>query len=89
MRTTSEGEDDLPRLVAAITLVLPAVTVRTGVAYLRMRRKAHLMSKVIERRLVVSGLPKNTARKLASGFDEGLSIRSFVRMIGGPLRNDL
>lgn len=70
--------------MAAITLALPTVTLRTGFAYLRLRKQAHRMSRIIERDLVTNGLPQDTARKLAENFESGLSVRGFVKRLGGP-----
>lgn len=80
MRT--EGEDDLPTIVAAVTLALPSVTFRTGLAYLRMKRRARRMSRIVERSLVANGVPRESAQRLAESVNQDLSVRALAARIG-------
>ncbi|MEM2891157.1 MAG: hypothetical protein QXJ32_01430 [Thermoplasmata archaeon] len=81
----TEGEDDLPTIVAAITLALPSVALRTGLAYLRMKRRARRVSRIIERNLVANGVPREAAQKLAESVNQDISIRALAARFGAPL----
>jgi len=78
----TEAEGDLPKIVAAITVALPSMAFKTGFAYLRMRRKAHRMSRIIERDLVANGIPRDAAHKLAESVRDELSIRTLMGRFG-------
>lgn len=79
----SERQDDLPKLVAAITIALPKIAVGTGFAYLRMKRKARKSARVFEKGLVNNGLSPAMAHELALSFETDLSVRKMINSFGG------
>ena len=83
MKTMSEHRDDLPKLVAAITLTIPKIALGTGIAYLRMKRNARKSAKVFEKGLLSSGLPSTMAHDLAVKYESDVSIRRMIRSSGG------
>ena len=83
MKMMSEQRDDLPKLVAAITLTIPKIALGTGFAYLKMKRKAKKSARLFEKGLVNSGLPPTMARELALNFETELSIRKMINSFGG------
>jgi len=83
MKTMSEHQDDLPKLVAAITITLPRIALGTGIAYLRMKRNARKSAKLFEKGLVSSGLPSSMAHDLAVKYESDLSIRRMISSSGG------
>ena len=80
MKMMSERRDDLPKLVAAITLTIPKIALGTGFALLKMKRKARKSAKIFEKGLVSSGLSSTMAHELAAKYESDLSIR---RMMSG------
>jgi hypothetical protein len=83
MKMMSEHQDDLPKLVAAITITIPKIALGTGIAYLRMKRKARKSAKLFEKGLVSSGLPSTMAHDLAVKYESDLSIRRMISGSGG------
>jgi len=79
----SERQDDLPKLVAAITITIPKIALGTSFAYLRMKRKAKKSAKVFERGLVSGGLSYEIAHELALNYETDLSIRKMINTFGG------
>lgn len=75
--------DDLPEMVAAITVTVPRLVLSAGFAYLRMKRKARKSSKLFEKGLVDSGISPDMAHQLAMKFETDLSIRRMVGSFGG------
>jgi hypothetical protein len=76
----NNSKEDLPKIVASITMLIPSLTFRTGWAYLKMKKQAQRTSKGFEKSMVVNGIPPEMARKLAGEFGEGLSVTSMMRM---------
>jgi hypothetical protein len=76
----SKENEELPRIVASITMMIPSLTLRTGWAYLRMKKQAQKISKELEKSMIDNGLPPEMARELAGEFGEGMSITSIMRM---------
>ncbi len=83
MPERSETKEDIPKLVASITLMMPRVTFRTGWAFLKMKKRAQRMSATAEREMVNNGLPPEFARRLALEIETEWSIRNIARSIGG------
>jgi len=83
MKMMSEHQDDLPKLVAAITLTIPKIALGTGIAYLRMKRNARRSAKLFEKGLVSSGLSPTMAHELALKYETDLSIRKMITGFGG------
>ncbi len=78
MKTMSEREDDLPKTIAVIISVAPFLVLRTGVAYLRTKRRIRKRAKLLMRSMVSNGLSPSLARRLADDFEKDLSIRNLV-----------
>ncbi len=83
MKMMSEHQEDLPKLVAAITITIPKIALGTGFAYLKMKRKARKSAKLFEKGLVNSGLPPTMAHGLAAKYETDLSIRKMISSFGG------
>ncbi len=79
MRTMTEPEEDIPKLVAAVLTAAPAIVVRTGYAYLSAKRKIRKGARLIEKGMVENGLPKELAHRLASEYEADLSLRRLMR----------
>ena len=83
MKMMSEHRDDLPKLVAAITLTIPKIALGTGIAYLRMKRNARKSARLFEEGLVSNGLNPAMAHELALKYETDLSIRKMISGFGG------
>lgn len=83
MKTMSEHRDDLPKLVAAITMTIPKIALGTGFAYLKMKRKARKSAKLFEKGLVSNGLSPAIAHELALNYETDISIRKMIGNLGG------
>ena len=83
MKMMSEHQDDLPKLVAAITLTIPKIALGTGLAFLKMKRRARKSAKLFEKGLVSSGLSPAMAHGLAVKYETDLSIRKMISRFGG------
>jgi len=76
----SENKEDLPRIIASIGWMIPSLTVKSGWAYLRMKKRAQRTTKELMKSMVDNGIPPEMAKELASDFGEDLSITSMMRM---------
>jgi hypothetical protein len=77
-----EEKTDLPKLVATLGTKLPILTIRVGVSYLRMKRRANKASRVFTAELEREGLPSDLARKLGRTYESDISIRKFLNQTG-------
>ncbi len=84
MKMTNDTEQDLPKAIAGIMVTLPSLTLRTGWAYLKMKKRAQKMSKVIERKMVSEGMPEEMAGRLADEFASGISVHRWMREMNLP-----
>jgi hypothetical protein len=80
---TSKNED-LPTILASIMVAFPRIALGSGVAYLRMKRKARRGAKAIYKELIVSGAPEKVARKLSESYETEISIRRLASNFGMP-----
>lgn len=76
-----EGYEDLPKIVAYIMVKSPGGILKTGRAYLRMKKRAQKTSKGLEKSMVDNGLPPEMARQLASAYGADLSITNIMKMV--------
>jgi len=82
---TEKGNlEELPKIVASVMSTVPTLVLRSGWAYLRMKKRAQRASKQIEREFVSGGIPPEFAEKLAEQFASDLSVRRMIRQIDIP-----
>jgi len=79
-----QSSRDLPEIVASVIVSIPPLVFRTGWAYLRMRKRAHEMSKQLELELVSGGIPPEYAGRLAEQYATDLSISKMIRKMDVP-----
>jgi len=82
--TDNPNSEDLPKIVASVIAMMPPLVFKTGLAYLSMRKRAHKVSRKLEKQLVADGIPSEYAGKLAEQFASDLSIRRIMRDTNGP-----
>lgn len=80
---TTENED-LPTIMASIMVDVPRIAFGSGIAYLRMKRRARKSAKIVYRELVANGIPEEAARGLSYSFEEDISVRKLARNFGMP-----
>jgi hypothetical protein len=85
---TNRAEDDVPKIVASVMVSIPRLTLRTGFAYLRMKRDIRRSSKVLMRGLIENGVPKDSARALAMNYEADLSVRNILKGVSGAARRE-
>lgn len=83
MRETKDSED-LPKIVASVIATIPPLVLRTGAAYLKMRKRAQRASKRMEQELVSGGIPAEYAERLATQFATDLSVRRMIQSMDVP-----
>lgn len=79
--TTTE-KTDTPTVVAAVLWNSPGLVLRSGVAYLRMKRLARESSSRLMASLVESGMPADRARQLTDEYGTDLSITRLMAGFG-------
>lgn len=75
---TNDEDDDVPKLVASIIVAVPGLTLKSGFAYLRLRRKAHKNSRMMMNSMIREGVPEEYARRLSDKYAADLSIKRFL-----------
>lgn len=89
MRRMSDPREDLPKTVAAVMVNAPSLVLRTGLALLRLKRRARKNAKSVLKGMLENGLPEDLARRLAQSYETDLSIRRLVgRLRRGPSRGN-
>lgn len=81
MNKKTRRHENLPRLVASITLTIPRLTLSTGWAYLRMRQRARAVSKDFMRGMVDNGIPVELAQQLRDEYANQVSLRTILRSL--------
>lgn len=74
--------EELPKVVASIMWAIPGLVLRSGFAYLRMKRRAKRSSRDFMKGLMKGGMPPEMARALSEKYAMKLSIRSFIGGLG-------
>lgn len=82
MKKMSDRDGDIPKTVAVIMTTIPTLVLRTGITYLRTKRKARKNAKRVLKGMVENGVPREYAKKLAEAYDSGLRLRSVVSTFG-------
>lgn len=80
---TMTDREDVPKVVAAIMWTSPGLVVKSGFAFLRMKRRAKMCSQHFMDGLIRGGMPPEMARQLSDKYSVELSIKSFISGLGG------
>lgn len=80
--TEDEQRSDVPKIMATIGVKFPALAVRLGVSYLRLKRGRNRAEKVFVTELQRSGMPSEDARRLGAAYASDVSIRRFMKQAG-------
>jgi len=81
----SEQKEDLPKILASVAWMVPTLALRTGWAYLKMKKKAQKTTKWVERSMVDNGIPSEIARQLADQFAEDMSVHNWMKSMDIPM----
>lgn len=79
---TDQGRPDVPKILAAIMWTAPGLTIRTGFAYLRMRRDLQKSARVFYQGMIDAGMPIEQARQLREKYADNLSTHSLAKSLG-------
>lgn len=82
MRKMRTDREDLPKIVASVMVAVPGLGIRTGLIYLRTKRRLHRNARSIMKGMVEGGMPEDFACRLADSYEAGLSIRNLTRTLG-------
>jgi len=82
MRKMRTEREDLPKIVASVMVAVPGLGIRTGIIYLKTKRRLHKNAKHVMKGMIEGGMPEEIARSLANSYEEELSVRRIVRGIG-------
>jgi hypothetical protein len=88
MKTMSEPEDDLPKVVAVMMVSIPSVVLRTGVVYLRTKRRARKGAKKVMKGMIESGIPPELAKKLTDDYEAQISLKTIMSRFIPGFRGD-
>lgn len=78
-----ESQEDIPKIVASVMVMVPSLTLKTGWAYLKTKRRLRSNAKLVRKTLVDSGVPLEHAKMLAMGYEEELSLRNLIHSFSG------
>jgi len=82
MRKMRTDREDLPKIVASIMVAVPGLGLRTGLVYLRTKRRLRRNARSIMKGMIEGGLPEKMARRLADSYEEDLSVRNLMHRTG-------
>ncbi len=75
----TEREEDIPKTVAAIISTAPALVLRTGVAYLKTKRKIRKRTKLVMKSMIANGISRELAHRLADKYEGNFRIQNIIR----------
>ncbi len=79
---TMTDREDMPKVIATIMWTSPGLALRSGFAYLRMRKRAQRSSQHFMEGLIRGGMPPEVARQLSDKYAVDLSIKRFIGGLG-------
>ena len=85
---TDQAKADMPKMVAALIWTAPGATIRTGFAYLRMRRDLQRSARVFYRGMIDAGMPVEQAQQLREKYENNLSTHGLMKSLGVSLPGD-
>lgn len=83
--TERQDKPDIPKIVATVGTTAPALVMRLGVSYLRMKRSARKASRTFVTELERDGIPPELARRLGEEYGSELSLRKLLDTRGGAI----
>lgn len=82
MRKMRTEREDIPKIVASVMVAVPGLGIRTGLVYLKTKRRLRKNAKSVMKGMIEGGLPEDVARNLASEYEAELSVRNLMRSVG-------
>jgi len=77
----AEQKADVPKVVAMIMLLAPALVMKLGVSYLRLRREARRSGSRLREELVRGGMPPERAKALSCAYESELRLTKMLRQL--------
>lgn len=72
----------MPKIVATVMWTAPGLVIKTGFAYLRMRRDLRKSAQIFYDGMIDAGMPLDQAARLREKYENDLSTRGFVKSLG-------
>lgn len=79
---TEPGEDKV-KTFAGVIAYAPALILRVGFAYLRMKRRVRKTARSFEKGMLSHGMPPDLARRLTVSWEGGMRTRNLIRRVSG------
>ncbi|GEM_PF-1729485 len=87
--TDRDERTDILKLVGTVGTQAPALVLKLGLSYLRMKRTARKASQTFVRELERDGMPSELARRLGEEYGSEISIRKLLGSGGGAILQGL
>lgn len=88
MAMTTERKKDPVKEFATVMVYTPALVLRTGFAFLRMKRRLRKSARRFRKGLIARGMTPEQAHRLSESYAGDLSIRKMVRGLIGSDRGE-
>jgi len=83
--TDRDERTDILKLVGTVGTQAPALVLKLGLSYLRMKRTARNASRTFVRELERDGMPSELARRLGEEYGSDISLRKLISSGGGTI----
>ncbi|NYT11163.1 MAG: hypothetical protein GKC03_01260 [Methanomassiliicoccales archaeon] len=77
------SRDEDMESVLTVAAYAPAVIIRVGISFLKLKRRANKAAKCFYKELLKNGIPPREARKLADDYTSVVSVRYWAKNLGG------
>jgi hypothetical protein len=77
------SRDEDREAVLTVAAFAPAIVIRIGISFLRLKRQANKAGKRFYKELLRNGIPPHEARKLADDYTSAVSVRYWAKNLGG------
>ena len=77
--------DEDREAILAVAAFAPALVIRIGISFLKLKRRANKAAKCFYRELVRNGIPQEEARKLADEYTSLVSVRHWAKSLSGSV----
>jgi len=87
--TDRDERTDILKLVGTVGTHAPALVLKLGMSYLKMKRNARKASRTFVRELERGGMPSEMARRLGDEYGTEISLRKLISSGGGTILQGL
>ncbi len=76
--------EEIPKIVGVVLAKSPKVILKLSWRFLKAKKKAQRAEVIFKKRMVASGMDRETAKKLAERYTSTVSLRKMVKELGIP-----